>query len=326
MDAALRIVPAEGAILDEILSATFDIWHEGLARAAYPRYYTGQLATPWGRTHLRRWALVDGGHVLASAKEYDFAATLDGRLIRVFGLGAVFTQPAHRHRGYARVLIERLVARAASDGFDLALLFSEIGTAYYEAVGFTAIPTFELELRVREDPRRGAPAVLVRTGDDRDLPAIADIDAARAARYRFHLNRDRDLVQYGIAKKRLLAGLTPAGERAVHFYVAEEGAAAVAYVLMTVSGSRWILEEAGDRDPSGARIGAILQALVARDPAEQRPTIAGRLPSGLRPPQIEVVGESLAHDATMIRPLSGKGTPIRPLDAGDVYFWRGDLF
>jgi len=43
-------------------------------------------------------------------------ATLDGRAIRACGIGAVFTQPRHRGRGYARTLIERLIERAAADG------------------------------------------------------------------------------------------------------------------------------------------------------------------------------------------------------------------
>jgi GNAT superfamily N-acetyltransferase len=117
------LVPAEGVLLDEILTATFGIWHEGLSRGAYERYYAGQLALPWGRAHLRRWALVEAAAVLASAKTYRFEAMLDGQSIRVVGLGAVFTQPAHRGRGHARVLVDRLLERAAADGADLALLF-----------------------------------------------------------------------------------------------------------------------------------------------------------------------------------------------------------
>jgi len=106
-----ELVPADGPILDEILTATFDVWHEGLSRRAYDRYYTAQLATPWGRSALRRWALVDAGAVLASAKVYQFSGVLDGQSIRIAGLGAVFTQPAHRGRGYARMLVDRILER-----------------------------------------------------------------------------------------------------------------------------------------------------------------------------------------------------------------------
>lgn len=329
------LLPAEGPILDEILSATFDIWSEGLSREAYRKYYAVQLATPWGRTHVRRWALVDDGAVLASAKAYLFDATLDGRSIRVVGLGAVFTPPAHRGRGHARVLVERLIERAATDGVDLALLFSEIGADYYAQLGFAPIATSDLTLQVVEDDRRGAPATLVRAGEERDLADIVEMGRVRAAPYRFHLDRDRDLIQFGIAKKRVLAGLGPMGDREVQFFIAEEGASAVAYVVISVrgdvgggamSGAEWILEEVGDRDPSGARAGAILQALIARDPVERRPTIRGWLPGEFCPLQIRITSRAQSAEVMMIRSLTPTGKPASPIDEASVLYWHGDLF
>ena len=319
-------MPAEGVILDEILTATFGIWHEGLSRGAYERYYAGQLALPWGRAHLRRWALVEAAAVLASAKTYRFEAMLDGQSIRVVGLGAVFTQSAHRGRGHARVLVDRLLERAAADGADLALLFSEIGPDYYARLGFSPVPRSVLTLQAVESDRRGAPAMLVRAGDDRDLGDLAAMGQARAAGYRLHLDRDRDLIQSAIAKKRLLAGLGPAGARALLFFVAEEGASAVAYVIVSARGSDWVVDEAGDRDPSGARIGAMLQVLMARDPAERRPTLAGWLPVDLCPPQVRIVERRPAPDVMMILPLSARGTPRSPLSEREVLYWEADKF
>ena len=68
------------------------LWHDGLSRAGYGRYYAGQLGDALGRTHLRRFALVDRGEVLASAKLYTLDASLDGRPLRVAGIGALFTR------------------------------------------------------------------------------------------------------------------------------------------------------------------------------------------------------------------------------------------
>jgi GNAT superfamily N-acetyltransferase len=322
-----ELVPAEGPILEEILGATFEIWHEGLSRRGYERYYAGQVATAWGRTHLRRWALVTAaGAVLASAKTYSFEAVLGAEPIRIVGLGAVFTQPAYRGRGHARSLIARLLERAAADGADLALLFSEIGSAYYTRLGFTVVPRSEVALRVVESDRRGAPAILVRAGEARDLDDLVAMGRARSAGYRLHLRRDRDLVHFAIAKRRLLAGLGPAGVRQVQFFVAEEGASAVAYVIVSARGSEWIVEEAGDRDPAGARLGAILQVLIARDPAEARPALRGWLPADLCPPQVRVVERGASRDVMMIRPLSERGTPGTPLAEGEVLYWKSDLF
>ena len=321
-----NLVDADGPTLDRILNDTYDTWHDDLTPAAYSRFYAAQVGLPWGRAHLRRLALVDGDEVLASAKVYALDAVLDGTPTKVAGLGAVFTSPASRKRGAAKDLIEQVLARAAAEGADLALLFSEIGPDYYAKLGFVAIPTRDLQLRVIESTRYGAPMTMVRGGDDRDLADIASMCHTRAEPFRFHLTRDRDLIHFAIARKRLLAGFGPLGAREAHFFIAEEGASAVAYVVISVHGNEWTLEEAGDRDPGGARLGAILQALIAREPAEKRPAIRAWLPHGFLPPQVTIVGEKPSADVMMIKPLSDRARGLRPLAAADVCYWHGDLF
>lgn len=317
---------SKSAQLDEVLDMTYPTWHDGLSRAAYGRWYTTQLATPWGSRHLSRWALVEDGAVLASAKVYALAGRLEGRPLRIHGIGAVFVAPAQRGRGLGVELMNRLVERAGKEGADAVLLFSEIGAAYYARLGFEIMPMDDLTLRVREDERRGAPATMVRFGDDRDLPDVIEMDASRAAAFRFHLDRDRDMASYALTKKRLLAGLAPAGARALQFFVAEEGASAVAYVVIAVKERGWTIESCGDRDPAGARLGAILQVLIAREPGEQRPAIGGWLPATLRPRQIEVVSAAPSRDVMMIRPLTAAARASRPLRAEDIFYWRGDSF
>jgi GNAT superfamily N-acetyltransferase len=321
-----KLVAAEGSILDRILDDTYEIWNDGLTRPAYGRFYAAQVATPWGRTHLQRFALIDGDDVLASAKLYRFDAVLDRRTIQIAGIGAVFTTPAARRRGAARDLLDRLLDRAAAGGADLALLFSEIGPDYYARLGFDVIVTTDRQLRVTESTRYGAPMTMVRGGDDRDLADIVAQGRTRAEPYRCHLNRDRDLVHFAIARKRLLAGFGAPGARALHFFIAEEGASAVAYVVIGVRGNEWTLEEAGDRDPSGARVGAILQALIAREPAEQRPSIKAWLPDGFLPQQVTIVGEQPSAEIMMIRALTDQGKLASPLAPADVCYWHGDQF
>ena len=72
-----KLVDAEGWILDRILDDTYAIWNDGLTRPAYARFFAAQAATPWGRKNLRRFALVDGDEVVASAKVYRFEAIVD---------------------------------------------------------------------------------------------------------------------------------------------------------------------------------------------------------------------------------------------------------
>ena len=85
-----------------------------------------------------------------------------------------------------------------------------------------------------------------------------------------------------------------------------------------------MLEECGDRDPDGARVGAILQVLIARDPSEPRPAISAWLPAGFRPPQIEVLGEQASPEVMMMRPLR---RPLPKISApADLLYWHGDMF
>jgi hypothetical protein len=165
---------------------------------------------------------------------------------------------------------------------------------------------------------------MVRGGEERDLPAIVGMGRGRANPFRFHLDRDIDLVQYAIMKKRLLAGLGSPGARELHFFIAEEGITAAAYVVVGVAEDVWTLEECGDRDPSGARVGALLQALIARAPSERRPTIRGWLPPGFLPPQITVAAAIPSSDIMMIRMLN-RVTSTR-LSGDDVLYWHSDVF
>ena len=321
----LQVVPATGAVLEHILDDTYSIWHDGLSREQYGKAWAAQLKTPWGKVHLDRVALVDGPHVLCSAKRYDLSLRLDGRIRRVLGIGAVFTTPAHRGHGSARELIMRMLDTAVTEGQEFAMLFSEIDPAFYERLDFVPVPLVESVLEV-DRKRGGAPAMLVRSGDERDLPAVMEMSTARSAGSRLSLERSEDFIRYGITKKRLLSGLAPAGTRTTEYLVVEEGHQAVAYLVSTEENGRWMIEEAGDRDPSGARLGAMLQVMLARHPGERLPEIRCWWPQALVPPQVKVVSASPTREVLMVRPLQDRILPLPPLAAAEVVYWHSDYF
>lgn len=321
----LQVVPATGAVLEHILDDTHVIWHDGLSREHYGKAWAAQLKTPWGQGHLDRVALVDGPHVLCSAKRYDLSLRLDGRIRRVLGIGAVFTTPAHRGHGSARELIMRVLDTAVTEGQEFAMLFSEIDPAFYERLDFVPVPLVESVLEV-DRKRGGAPAMLVRSGDERDLPAVMEMSAARSAGSRLALERSEDFIRYGITRKRLLSGLAPLGTRNTEFLVVEEGHQAVAYLVSTEENGRWMIEEAGDRDPSGARLGAMLQVMLARHPAECLPEIRCWWPQALVPPQVKVASSSPTREVLMVRPLQDRILPLPPLAAAEVVYWHSDYF
>jgi predicted N-acetyltransferase YhbS len=321
----MMMVPAEGALLDRILDHTFQLWHEGLSRPAYGRWNSAQLRTPWAQAHLRRVASVDdSGQLLATAKQYRLDVRMNGRDGWMCGIGAVFTPPDLRGRGYASALVESLVAGAKAEGALAACLFSEIGAEYYQRLGFEPVPFHDVTVTVKANRKGGAPAMLVRAGDERDLPAVAAMHEKRTAGVPFALRRDSSLIHYAVSKKRLLAGLGPAGLRQLEFFVAEEGASAVAYLVLNVNANGWTLEEAGDRDPAGARLGAMLQVLVAREPSQSPPLIRAWWPQAfVVPPQLDLIDRSPAKDLFMIRPLAD--VPV-PKSAEEIFYWHADHF
>jgi GNAT superfamily N-acetyltransferase len=319
----MKLVPAEGDVLARILDETYGIWSDRLSRLSYARYNAAQLLTPWGARHLRRYALLDGqGRILSSAKRYDLHVSLDGRHVRAVGLGAVFTPVAMRRRGYARAIIERLLDSAARGGAELAILFSEIDPAFYTSMGFMPVPRHEHLLRTCGPA--GAPMALVRAGEDRDIPAVAALARTMAAPHRFALVPTEDSIRFSLSKKRLLAGFLPPGSLSVEFFIVEEGAGAVAFAILTITKDDAVLEMCGDRDPAGARVGALLQLLQARTPAEARPKAAGFLPPGWLPPQVEIERSVVVREVPMVRPLAPH-VIARPLTEGDILFWHGDL-
>jgi GNAT superfamily N-acetyltransferase len=319
----MPVVAASPELRERIIDLTYPVWNEGLSRAAYARWNDAQLRTSWGRDHLQRVALVNGaGEVLASAKRYRFPARLNGRDIVMAGIGALFTPPERRGRGHATTLIRELLDRERAAGAAVAGLFSEIGPSFYQRLEFRPLPFDEVTIRVRV--KGGAPAMLVRAGDERDLPAIAAMHDVRCAGAGFALRRDPALVHYALAKKRLLAGFGPAGLRQVEFFVVEEGASAVAYVVLSINQHGWTLEEAGDRDPAGARLGALLQVLVAREPSRRHPVIRTWWPAAFAvPPQIQLVDRSDPRNLFMLRPLADVELPP---EARDFFYWHSDAF
>jgi GNAT superfamily N-acetyltransferase len=319
----MEIVQAQGALLDRILDCTFELWHEGLSRPAYGRWNEAQRRTAWGANHLHRFALVDdAGQLLATAKLYHHSVRLDGRSGWLCGIGAVFTPQEQRGRGHASRLVERLLDQARAEGALAAALFSEIGASFYERLGFRSVPFNDVSVRVTHAGR--APAVFVRAGHERDFAALSAMHDARSAGTRLSLDRTSPMIQYAITKKRLLAGLGPQGLRQLEFVVAEEGGSAMAYAVCLQNANGWTLEEAGDRDPAGARLGAILQALLARDMSSAPPLIRAWWPAAFPvPPQLELTDQSPSRDLFMIRPLADVSLPER---AEDVFYWHSDYF
>ncbi len=99
---------------------------------------------------------------------------------------------ADASRAGARRLIEVLLETAEAEGYEFALLFSEIDPVVSTSVSISCRAARRVALLkfARED---GAPAMLVRSGDERDIPAIAEMSAKRAPSRPFRARSQRRL-------------------------------------------------------------------------------------------------------------------------------------
>jgi GNAT superfamily N-acetyltransferase len=93
---------------------------------------------------------------------------------RAIGIASVATDPAHRRRGYARVLVRSVLelyrAQAGEAEPPRFFLFSEVAPSIYEACGFRVLSA---------EHQHFAPSVAMATGDE----ALSETEAALMTRY-----------------------------------------------------------------------------------------------------------------------------------------------
>ncbi len=144
----MKLQPVEAAVyVREVLPQTAPLWAAGRNFRTYVTHTLEIARSPYGRRHYRTMGLFDGDRMVASFKHYDRLMHLGSRRLRAFGIGAVFTPPEHRGRGYAGVMLATAMDRARAGGYDVAFLFSDIRPQFYALLGFTELPSREISLR-----------------------------------------------------------------------------------------------------------------------------------------------------------------------------------
>ena len=251
--------------------------------------------------------------------------SLDGRIRRVLGIGAVLhlhalqgpRAAASCSRGSSRPPRPRATSsQPSSRRLRPPSTSSWISCRYRSPNGASTV----------DCKGGGPPAVLVRSGEDRDVPAIADISAApgqprascAGAQRGLHRPRHRQETAPG---RPGASGPPRSG------VPGQRGKPPAGGLLVCVSHlGTWFIEDAGDRDPSGARLGAMLQLMLSRHSGEAPPGIRGWL-AALAAPATDP-GQRREPDAggPDDPPLKDCTLPLPPLSAAEVIFWHGDYF
>jgi len=139
-----RLAVADREQVEQIYRESHAVWGIGLSPRDYARLWDEISSTPWARRHVCFYVWLDReGRVLSSLKLYRPRARVLGRTTRLALLGAIFTPRSQRRQGHAATLVRRVLEQRGERGDRLALLFSDIGTHYYETLGFRALPAEE---------------------------------------------------------------------------------------------------------------------------------------------------------------------------------------
>jgi GNAT superfamily N-acetyltransferase len=130
----------------DVLPHTFELWADGRTYEAYVADFVAAAAAGLARRgHVA--GLRDGATVTASCKLYSREMHWGERSLRATAIGAVFTAPALRGRGYATAMLGALLDREVAAGCDVAYLYSDIAPQFYERLGFVQLPSRLLSLR-----------------------------------------------------------------------------------------------------------------------------------------------------------------------------------
>jgi hypothetical protein len=152
---------------------------------------------------LRTWLLVEAGdearRVLASLETYEVVARHGPRVGRAWQIASVFTEPGLRRRGHATRLIELVARLLGAEPRALAMtLYSDVGSAIYERVGFGARPAFDWCLPTARE--HGSQVARV-DGD----AAVAAVLGAHPPRGRFAVVPSFEQIGWHRARERIYA-------------------------------------------------------------------------------------------------------------------------
>lgn len=143
---ALEPVPVDTYVRD-VLPESFALWNDGRSFERYVAELRAMAASTYAKRRPFLIGVRDGERFTATCKTYDRELRWGTRSLRATGIGAVFTPPLSRGRGYATIMLGALLDAERTAGRDLAFLYSDIHPAYYMRLGFTALPSRLISLR-----------------------------------------------------------------------------------------------------------------------------------------------------------------------------------
>ena len=182
---------------------TFDAWGAGLTREEFMAREQRLRGHAWAAKSLTTLFWRDArGEVLASCELFSDRASAGTKAGRAVTIASVFTEPRLRGKGGASAMLRAVIERLHADSSCLAAtLYSEIGTAMYQRLGFWPVPAFDTFFDADARAPEGVEWIEGALPSPRHAPAAADTLRLELSSERldWHLERERI---YGEALRR----------------------------------------------------------------------------------------------------------------------------
>jgi len=249
-------------IAEQVLPETFKLWGDQRPYEQYVADLRDLESTSYGRRHFGFLGVRDeSGTVQSCFKRYGREAMWGGKRLRAVGIGAVFTLPAGRRRGLASLMLGAFLDRERAEGTDLAFLFTDIHPAFYERLGFLALPSRSFTVRASSLARG---RVAISAMEESDLAGVRKCYDAGVARRSLALVRT-PIVWDAIRLRERQDEASPANRFAqpVHL-VARDGRTVRAYVKGWRQPRRdaYVLDEMGALEGSDELLPPLLSAAI----------------------------------------------------------------
>ncbi len=154
---ALALRPGTDREILAVLEQSKSVWGHGISLEEYVEYHNLIRNHPWSRKNFQHLVLIDDqGEIFSSCKVYHHRVRIGSEFFPLAGIGAVFTPPPYRGLNYASQMLEYLMDEIQDQGFELALLFTDIGPEFYSRFGFRLFfksdPVYLFEEQGRASP------------------------------------------------------------------------------------------------------------------------------------------------------------------------------
>lgn len=238
----------------EVLPETHALWGGTRDPARYAADFRTHAKFVWHRPFTVGLRADD--RVVASCKLYERELRWDGKVLLATGIGAVFTSPQYRGRGYASAMLAMVLDGERAAGRDLAYLYSDIHPAFYGRLGFATLPSRRLGLRVSSlDGSRSGAVPLA----ERDWPGVKRTYQRLEGARPWTFTRDARVWRW---VRNHWTALPPRGEQRVSLVVRRKGGIATYVIGLRIprKDTLWVEEFGFSGDDGRARLPAVLRA------------------------------------------------------------------